>query len=249
MPAEAVHHLTVTSPQVHFFCGSSAGCHAPGAEPELCSRARELRRDKELIHCGDAGRGSRRSVRSVSSRAVSDAAPVCTEARVFSWASSAVADGYSRLRAVAVLGDWSWSTVEVLGHRRGVARVWSAGSSALAGGPPPSRGPPSAHISNQILSILLVLPSARAGGAARALARAPSIRRAALLRAPGACARARRERGARHRAPAAAGADARRARAGVRGCCWLRWVHRRLVPTVVAHLVLRGCTGGSSPQL
>ena len=86
---------------------------------------------------------------SASSRVVLDAAPVGTEARIFSWASSVVTDGYSRLRAVAVLGDWSWSTVEVLGHRRGVARVWSAGSSALAGGPPPSRGPPSADISKR----------------------------------------------------------------------------------------------------
>ena len=104
------------------------------------------RRDKELIRCVDAVVGVVGV--SASSRVVLDAAPVGTEARIFSWASSVVTDGYSRLRAVAVLGDWSWSTVEVLGHRRGVARVWSAGSSALAGGPPPSRGPPSADISN-----------------------------------------------------------------------------------------------------
>jgi len=36
-----------------------------------------------------------------------------------------------RTSAVAVLGDWSWSTVEVLGRRRGMVRVWSADSSAL----------------------------------------------------------------------------------------------------------------------
>jgi hypothetical protein len=41
---------------------------------------------------------------SASSRVVLDAAPVGTEARIFSWASSVVTDGYSRLRAVAVLG-------------------------------------------------------------------------------------------------------------------------------------------------
>ena len=105
-------------------------------------RVVERRRDEGLIRRVSAGRGSRRSVRSVSSWVVVDAAPVSSEARVFSWASSAVAGGYSRLRAVAVLGDWSWSTVEVLGRRRGMVRVWSAGSSALAGGPPPSRGAP-----------------------------------------------------------------------------------------------------------
>ena len=37
---------------------------------------------------------------------------------------------HCRSTAVAVLGDWSWSTVEVLGRRRGMVRVWSAGSRA-----------------------------------------------------------------------------------------------------------------------
>ena len=84
---------------------------------------------------------------SVSSCVVLDAISLGAEASVFTWASPAVADWFSRVLALAALEDWSWSTSEELDR---VGGSWvlplplPLGLFRGVSGPPPVV-PPSPH--------------------------------------------------------------------------------------------------------